>query len=137
MYKTLTNFFCISYCWFPRCVYLLLIPCSLMERDLYRIILNPLYVSVHLELRLIETQTKFCFWKAWHWLCQVFVPLAKGFPSSSTSYMWMSMFSLLLNVPVQWRRSAVFQKKIICLTATEVISKKWDGLIQFSFCILR
>lgn len=136
--QDLNYYFCVSCSWFPSSVYLLLILCSLMEEDIYKVILNPLYVSIHLEfLRLTENQTRLCFWRAKHWLCQVFVLLAKCFPSSSTSYMWMSRFSLLLNILVQWHRSAVFQKKIMCLTAMEVISIKLDCLIQFSLCILR
>lgn len=76
--QDLNYYFCVPCCWFPSSVYLLLILCSSMEEDIYKIILNPLYVSIHLEfLRLTENQTRFWFWRAKHWLCQVFVLLAK------------------------------------------------------------
>lgn len=42
-----------------------------------------------------------------------------------------------LNVPVQLCRSAVLRKKITCLTSAQVISIKFDCLIQLSLYVPR
>lgn len=46
-------------------------------------------------------------------------------------------FFMSLNVPVQLCRSAVLRKKITCLTSAQVISIKFDCLIQLSLYVPR